>query len=302
VIVLSEIAEKKGNVKLSEALFEWLGELLDGTGMNTVTIEGAAPDLPRQCEWAPAVEIAWNPDVFCRSPEVYIRWAGLRQRVEVRSSASSKREQASAACTHIEHHPQYSRIDIDHVEVSVNMETISIPWELKNGSSIDDDQPQLPKWPVTVRLCKSFGTGARPDHDGTIIDEAVILTSTIEESIIAISATQAFTYAFEHVDAFGPTNAFRVAAQRFSAVLWSRRKITSDFHSLALKTIHGSTIYDLPRVIHQARRVCSKESFWRQTVLFFDPNLPEFKFSISSDNDQDREMYLDFQITNESLR
>jgi hypothetical protein len=299
VILLSEIAKKKGEADLSVHLHEWLNNLLAGTDFDWLAVAGRTVTLPKECVWAPAVEIAWNPTTLSRFPEVYIRWAGLRQRIEVPQSTNSRRVQATNACDLIENDPRYSRIDVDHVEVSVNEESIAIPWELKNESSVDAQTPERFKWPVTVRLCKSCGPVAKADHDGRVLDQATIRSSLNEDELVEISITDGFFIALEHVEG-DPSTAFFVAAKTVSAAIWSRSRIDPQHHQLITKILHGKTLYDLPSVIHRPRSICSRSSIWRQAVLFWDPNLPEFEFSITND-DTDSELIMTFLEINEAL-
>ena len=294
-----KIAGKKGHHDLSDQLRSWLDELLDGTGFSSLSVAGSTAALPKECLWAPAIEIGWNPYTLSRFPEVFIRWAGMRQRVEVPPSNASRRVQATKACELIERDPRYCGIDVDHIELTVTMDSISIPWELKNETTIDFEQPERFDWPVTVRLCPTCGIGQRVEHDGRVLDQDSIVTSQQEDELVAIAMTQGFILTTQHVQAGRPSKAFCVAATKASAAIWSRRELSPKDDQTIKTILHGRTFYELPAVIHEARRDCSKESIWRQTVLLYDPNLPPFEFTIS-DGDALESTMPYFEI-NESL-
>jgi hypothetical protein len=191
----------------------------------------------------------------------------------------SRRAQASAIFELIEADDCYKSIDIDHVEVSVTMDSIAEPWELK-----ENRLPQLSsqggvRWPVTVRLCPSCETSTNRVRLECELDETRVKTSDDEEELATHSVTHGFFVAMNHVENGLPSRAFYAAAKTATAAIWTRKKVSR--FELIRDNLKAKRLYDLPKIIHNLRSTAGIDSDWQHLVLLYDPNLPPFEFSTS---------------------
>jgi len=278
VILLRDIATKRNAPPLALDLHDWLKSIVQGSEFDLDSIASKTIPLPAEAVWEPALELAWKPSSSDKFPEAYLRWGNLRQRVELPVFDGSPRAQVTSVCELIENDEFYVSV-VGHVEISVTMNSIAEPWELKSASNLASINPKRIKWPVTVRLCRTCETIANRECLDCELDATRVNTSVDEAELTGYSVTHGFFVAMDHAENGVPSNAFYAAARSATAAIWTRRSVRR--FEFIQNSLSNKRIYDLPKFVHDLRETAGIDSDWRHLVLLYDPNLPPFEFAVS---------------------
>lgn len=300
VVQLLNIAKSKNDDVTVQVLDEWLRKIEQATGISYYAIDAECPDLPDESTWRPVLEIAWkdsNLDGF----ECYLRWADLRHRIDKQKFWQDKRQQVSSTVSELENHSTLGSVKLNRLEITVRFDDFTTPWELQESSTLDDVEIRLLNTPTTLRLCSSCKDGISRKLATQLANQHFRSHDSID-SLTTFTLSSGFLCSTHHANCCGlPATDLHGVIGAATVAIWARTTF-GDLRVLE-SAFEGKQHHELPQAIHNLRLAAKKrrDSVWRQIVLLYDPNLPDFEFSVDPSFVQQEESFRRYETTNHFL-
>lgn len=265
-------------------LRSWIDEACVDTEFTLESIRAAFPRQDHSKIHRLSIEIAWSEPIKTAEKnsiqiEAFIRWGRLRQRIDQTNMNSDTIKEVTRLLESIKEKEYAGAILVDHAELVLDPMDMHHLWEYKDGLFTDIDSPEWQPFPIVVRSkqknkpgsLRSFPkSGVKSEHIACNRDNREQFLARIQDHGVFVATK------FESEDG-KPCRTVRDAISWASIGIWSRKTFEDD--EQLRDVITNQQIEDIPRRIHDRRKISDAGSVWRNIVVFFDPNLPQFRFS-----------------------
>jgi hypothetical protein len=280
-VVCHDYAAGLGITELKGKLKAWIDAICLSTYFNLEAIRGKYRKWDYRRVHRPAIEIVWPLSIIKQKsahtqPEAYIRWGGMRERVEPLLQNLDSHKMLSEILEFISKDQRARYLYIDHVELLLEASEMNSPWEYLSDNSTDAEDPQWQPYPVVVRLYSEIF----PDKDRNYPKDRIKYLDIVcseqhsDRFLELVQNTGIFVAScFEHENN-QPCQKIKRALLWTSIGIWTRT-ICKDDDTLRNDLV-GCPVEDVPSRVHRRRLISPPGSVWRHATVLFDPHLPAF--------------------------
>ena len=279
-VLLHELAptdsQTRSNVR------EWFNQVCSPAGYDFETVLGALPSVPDASQRYFWLDLFWDEPIPGEGTSTalgYLRCGHLKYLLVRDNSDSGRRSQLEeiAGPSLVAPRPGLS---MNHISVAVRFEELHMDWECR--AETNRERPELLEVPMTLRLSDNIS--------GRVCQIAIN-----QSHIVPFDDLDAFSIHVQTTGVFAtgklghacdcPCDVIRVLLKHATIGLWTRGVPESDENEVQIqKVLMNLRIDEIPRIIHQRRTgAVSRDSVWRRTVLFFDPNVPSLLANADDD-------------------
>ncbi len=267
----------------------WIDEACIDTEFGLESIRATFPRQDLSKLHRLSIEIAWNEPIRKTEKnnlqiEAYIRWGRIRQRIDQSSMNSDTYKEVTRLLESVKEKEYAGVIFVDHVELILDPMEMHHLWEYKDGLFTNTDTPEWQPFPIVVRSRQKNNPGnLRAFPRSVVMSDHIACNRDNREQFLARIQDHGVFVATKYESENGkPCRTVRDAISWASIGIWSRELFDDD--NQLRDVITNQHIDDIPRRIHNRRNISDAGSIWRNVVVLFDPNLPQFKFSYELHN------------------